>query len=354
MFLLFLLLFGLYFERTQGILPGGIRVDRGTSTLRDNLNRTRIFHGYNFVEKSPPYYPTFTDDDIELMKNLGTTVIRLGVMMDGLFPTNEKPDEIYITNIKNIITQLWENNITTIADLHQDVLQAKICGEGLPDWVLNTEKLNSLPFPEPLVFHNTSIANNSAPMGWTPPISCSAEGKLEFIGWSEFYLTDASAKAWQHIYDDQGLLGKMFSVHWSVVANALKDMDGVLAYEMLNEPWVGDWIEDPLLLLEAGVAETKNVGRYMERIHQRIRDVDNETLVLFSPAEVNNRLMRHVGYQNGFLPGEPMAWHVYCVVGTDASGPQSLFAKLLCHMNDGAQVFFFFLINYLLLLFWET
>ena len=33
-----------------------------------------------------------------------------------------------------------------------------------------------------------------------------------------------------------------------------------------------------------------------------------------------------------------MAWHVYCLTGTDGSGPTSLFTKVLCHLNDEAQV----------------
>ena len=31
--------------------------------------------------------------------------------------------------------------------------------------------------------------------------------------------------------------------------------EGVLAYEILNEPWIGDWIANPLLFLKSGEAE---------------------------------------------------------------------------------------------------
>ena len=64
-----------------------LRVDEATSTFRDAANRTRLFHGTNFVQKSAPFYPTIADADIELLAKLGLNVVRLGVMMPGVrFP----------------------------------------------------------------------------------------------------------------------------------------------------------------------------------------------------------------------------------------------------------------------------
>ena len=76
----------------------------------------------------------------------------------------------------------------------------------------------------------------------------------------------------------------------------------------------------------------------MERMHAAVRRNDPTTMTLFAPAEVNNRLMRHVGYESGFLPGEPMAFHIYCVTGTDGPGPTSPWTKGLCHFNDHFEV----------------
>jgi hypothetical protein len=68
------------------------------------------------------------------------------------------------------------------------------------------------------------------------------------------------------------------------------------------------------------------------------RSFDNDTMVMYAPAEVNNRLMRHVGFEAGFLPGEPMAFHVYCLTGTDGDGPTTKLAQEICHFNDGFQL----------------
>ena len=118
-----------------------IKVDTFSSTFKDKYNRTRLFHGINYVTKSPPYYPTIYQSDITNLINMGMNVVRLGCMMPGLFPTNSTPSEMYLNQIKNISKILWEHNIYTIIDLHQDVLAPKLCGEGTPDWMLNVSDL---------------------------------------------------------------------------------------------------------------------------------------------------------------------------------------------------------------------
>merc|ERR1711937_1060987 len=107
-----------------------------------------------------------------------------------------------------------------------------------------------------------------------------------------------------------------------------------MAYELLNEPWVGDHVGNINLILEGGKAEAE-VGKYMQRMHDIVRSVDPDTLVLYAPAEVNNRAMRSVGYEKGFLPEAGMAYHVYCIVGTDGPGPTTPAELKLCHFNDG-------------------
>ena len=260
-----------------------------------------------------------------------------GVMLDGLFPTNATADPTYLPAIEAIVDQLWQSGIYSVLDLHQDVLSSKLCGEGVPTWMLNVSTLHSLPFPLPATTLNLSNANSSTG-GWSPPPLCSARGLLKFIGWSEFYVTDASGKAWQSIFDGDSLLFTMIQTHWEMVATHFVGHPGVLAYEMMNEPWVGDHVLHPSLLLKSGVAEKKNVGPFMERIHSAIRRIDKTTMVMYAPAEVNNRLMRHVGYETGFLPGEPMAFHVYCLTGTDGDGPTTNIAKEICHYNDAFQL----------------
>ena len=320
LFYLFLILFPICLGKSAKV-----RVDTLTGTFRDSYNRTRIFHGTNFVQKSPPYYPVITQREIDDLVGMGVNVVRLGCMMSGLFPSNSTPSMEYLRQIKNISETLWRNNnIYTIIDLHQDVLAPKLCGEGTPDWMLNVSSLNALPLPEPLSWNYKNFSQkNCHPVGW-----------LSFLGWSEWYMTDAVGKAFENLYHGQNIMSQMFDKYWHVVSSYFNAVDGILAYELLNEPWIGDYIKHPDLLLKAGSAEKLNVGVYMKRAHAKVRENDKETPVLFSPAELNNRAFRQVGYNRGFLHGEPMAFHVYCLVGTDGDGPDNPFEIEICKLDD--------------------
>ena len=374
----------------------GVRVDRDTSTWRDAYNRTLLWRGTNFVQKEPPYYPVIADADITVMQQMGFNVARVGVMMPGLFPTGPTPNAAYLAATKAVVDRLWAAGVAVIIDLHQDVLSPQLCGEGSPPWMLNVSSLGSLAFPEPLEAHGVPA---DPATGSFPNKSCAAAGPLKFIGWSEFYMTDACGKAFEQMYGGDGTmapgvapLSYMFDTYWHVVAAFFRGHPGVLAYELLNEPWMGDVLTTPSLLLEAGAAEKLSVGPFMERMHGAVRQSDPDTPVLYrcvppdptqirlrsnsapaqiplrshsdptqiplrsrqipllppdcdasllhvhSPAELNNRLMRRVGYEEGFLPGEPMAFHVYCLTGTDGDGPTTPLAKELCHFNDGFQL----------------
>mmetsp|Transcript_44454 Transcript_44454/g.74166 ORF Transcript_44454/g.74166 Transcript_44454/m.74166 type:complete len:190 (+) Transcript_44454:854-1423(+) len=166
-----------------------IRVDGETFVFRDGSNRTRLFHGTNFVTKSGDFLPKVSEATIEDLKLIGANVVRLGVMMPGVFPTPDaKPNSTYLSEVERIIDLLWNAGIASVIDLHQDVLSPIICGEGTPQWMLNASTLNSLPFPEPVRFSNTSKPDPHTG-SWAPKQDCEESGPLKSIGWAMFYAT---------------------------------------------------------------------------------------------------------------------------------------------------------------------
>jgi len=311
-------------------VAAGYAVDGTRNVFTDKQGRQRLWHGVNVVSKEQPFLPYVTEQDAAMLLSMGASVVRLGVMMPGMYPSGPVLNVTYLDEVEKIVDFLHDRGLATILDLHQDVLAPKICGEGTPDWMLDVASLHAMPLPFPAGLEEVDVDPSTG-----HPKSCAPMGLLKAIGWSMWYMTDQCGKAFAQLYDGEGPMAQAFASYWRDVARRFKGHPGVLAYELLNEPWLGDHVKDPLLLLEAGRAEKLHVSKYMQRMHDIVKAADPDALIFYAPAEVNNRAMRRVGYEEGFLPEAAMAYHVYCVVGTDSEGPTTTFLKELCHFNDG-------------------
>jgi hypothetical protein len=60
------------------------------------------------------------------------------------------------------------------------------------------------------------------------------------------------------------------------------------SYELINEPWAGNYLADPTLILP-GVAGAKNLQPLYEKIAKAIRSVDNNTLIFYEPVTWSGR-----------------------------------------------------------------
>jgi aryl-phospho-beta-D-glucosidase BglC (GH1 family) len=57
---------------------------------------------------------------------------------------------------------------------------------------------------------------------------------------------------------------------WQKVAEHFKGNKYVIAYDLLNEPWVGNQIRNPFLLIP-GVAEKVKLQKFYDRLSESIR-----------------------------------------------------------------------------------
>ena len=119
--------------------------------------------------------------------------------------------------IHGIVEKLWAAGIYSILDLHQDILSPRICGEGLPDWMVNVSTIGAREWPFPLRLKGTARPDPVSG-AYTPPVDCAPFGPAKFIGWSEFYMTDACGKTFHQIYANDAPLGPMFESFWDEVS----------------------------------------------------------------------------------------------------------------------------------------
>jgi len=309
----------------------------------------RTYHGVNYVRKGTPYIADvndacvadacpppsewlITDADALRLQQRGMNVVRLGLMWNGAMPTAPSTfNATYFEQVERAVNVLAKRGVSTILDLHQDVLSPRICGEGAPLWVNTSHAaLGGLPFPEPLGLKPVGLLPNGLP-------NCSAAFKP--IGWSSFYMTDVCGKAFEAIYADSPpqMLGSQIAQFWAETARRFKDNPAVLAYELLNEPWIGDAIEHPGFLLSPGKADLAQLAPFYAQIHEAIRAHDNETIILYSGVEIGDRLTSPVGFEVG--PGgheyddrQALVLHNYCVLGTDGHGPQVINYVFYLHL----------------------
>ena len=67
------------------------------------------------------------------------------------------------------------------------------------------------------------------------------------------------------------------------MANEFKDFDYVLGYELINEPFAGDFYESFSILLP-GLAGHLNLAPLYEKTAKAIREVDDQTLIFYEPV----------------------------------------------------------------------
>ncbi len=170
----------------------------------------------------------------------------------GVAPTRDGGfDEVYLATLANISSVFADHyGVNTLVDAHQDTLSEAFCDDGAPIWLAHDMAAHApLPFPQP-VLKNTCTFN---PDG-RPASNCCGR----FAGWSDIYGTSSVSFAFQQLYSNR-TFSDQFAAFWAAVARVYKPLTHLLVgYELLNEPWAGDVLADPLLLVP-GVADKYNL-----------------------------------------------------------------------------------------------
>ena len=193
-----------------------------------------VFHGMNCVEKLAPFLAPLTAADCRLLHDeLGLNVVRLGVLWQATFPSG--PDTLnatYLADVRATIELLAAHGISTLVDAHQDVLNRRDCGEGVPEWAFEKALAN--------VGFNRSRFGAAFPSPWRG-VDLNVTGGVPDLAecqqheFFQYYLTFESDAAFRGLYGDAEVVAA-FAEHWRATAAALHGTKGLLGYELLNEP----------------------------------------------------------------------------------------------------------------------
>lgn len=267
--------------------PGGHRV------FVDSKGRERIFHGTNAVVKGPPWHPdsqsfstdiSMSENDFEWMRKLGLNVLRLGVFWAGVEPIRGQYNESYLNEIENIVKLAAAYGVYTFLDMHQDGLSEHFCGEGIPSWAVRRTAIPSFAFPFPYdkPFNESQIYVEKG-LGGDPQIPTRQGCRCKKgPGWGES--DRETAQAYQAVYSNWNGVGDSFAAMWKRVASRFAHRPEILGFELLNEPFAGDFYEDPLIMVpfpNPHNADAKNLQPLYNQINAAVREVDNDVLLFF-------------------------------------------------------------------------
>lgn len=194
----------------------------------DAKGQILLFHGFNSVQKGPPWYDIQMKNrtQLKMFHSWGVNVVRLGIMWSGLVPKKGEINEEYIKHMKEIVESCQDFGIYVLLDLHQDVLSSRFGSyDGIPTWLID-----ELPKPP---------ASHAYPWPFSKP-----PGQ-----WFENYLTYACVNCAEQLYTNVSGVWEHWGQFWEVVAQRFGKYSNVIGYELINEPPMSNFYENPQKLL---------------------------------------------------------------------------------------------------------
>lgn len=292
----------------------------------DGLGRVRIFRGFNDIQGNAKgagpydgtnYLPKYLMNATMLqeLEALGFNGFRLPMMWAAVQPTEDmKPDTAYLEKMLQVTTKLQKYNMYGLLDMHKDTVGHPGAYDGFPRWLTNRTKVQH-QYPWPL---------------------------KQIKSWGDSYFTEVDATVIQDVYDNTHGGMDALTIFWETVASYYKDQQNVLGYELMNEPWVGNELANPLLMLP-GKAGHDNLEPMHNKLAKAIRGVDKETMLLFEPVTwgmfLDGGFIQGSGFDDPPDPNSAFAWHYYCFLSGPDADKYKTFNKVACDEAMGPQVF---------------
>jgi endoglycosylceramidase len=246
-----------------------LRID-GTRFV-DRLGRTVLLRGVNFGvdSKLPPFFPLSSvlqnrlvgeaplqlgsveanaalHPYLDRLVELGFNTIRLIFNWEAYEPVRGEFNQVYLDAVTALADAAWDRGIFVVLDMHQDGFSHYVgsrCGEGFPAWAVATPQRRTGPV----------LNRGSCPALWAMRVIASRP----------------MHQAWRSFYQDaEGIRTEFISV-WERLALHFRSHPGVIAYDLLNEPWG---------------SEASELGPLYADAAAQIRAIDPTSLIFIEPA----------------------------------------------------------------------
>lgn len=193
------------------------------TVLRDRDGRSVLLRGLNAGGRSkvPPFVPFSYDavdeeappfDEalavyLDRVHDWGLNVVRLVFTWEAVEPERGRYDEAFLQRLDAMVAAATERRVRVILDNHQDVFARPYCGDGFPLWAMADPDVDK-------------------------PADCSTW----FLG---YFQNAAMQNDFDRFWNNEDGLMDAFEAMWTMMAQRYRDHDGVIGYEIINEPGWG-------------------------------------------------------------------------------------------------------------------
>ena len=177
-----------------------------------------------------------------------------------------------------------------MVDAHQDVFARVICGEGVPDFYAKDVIGDHATCLGPIdkfagpIYEQLNICHSMDDYGYAKD----SNGDYEITDcqkhfFADYYTSPQSMKAFDALYENKQGLQDKFVAFWDATSSYLTHNPFVMGFDPLNEPYVGNFLKNPSLMMPGNFDKNRLAPMY-SRVFEKYYANDNDSIMFFEPA----------------------------------------------------------------------